>query len=57
MLFSDLISVLNADDTIHVVQCDDSLYFGTAGNAFELEEKIQNKRVAYVSTCFLWFAY
>lgn len=52
MLFSDLISVLNADDTIHVVQCDDSLYFGTVRNAFDLPDSIQNKRVNYVTTAF-----
>ncbi len=52
MLFNDLISVLNADDTIHVVQCDDSLYFGTVRNAFDLLNVIQNKRVSYVTTAF-----
>lgn len=52
MLFSDLIMVLNTDDTIHVVQCDNSLYFGTVRNAFDLSDTIQNKKVSYVTTAF-----
>lgn len=52
MKLDDFISVLNADDTIHVVQCDDSLYFGTARGAFMLPDNLQNARVLYVSTAF-----
>ena len=52
MKLNDLISVLNADDTIHVVTQDNSLYFGTARNAFMLSDNLQNARVSYVSTAF-----
>lgn len=54
MKLSDLISVLNADDTIHVVTQDNSLYFGTARGAFMLSDNLQNARVSYVSMAFGW---
>lgn len=52
MKLSDLISVLNADDTIHIVTQDNSFYFGTARGAFILSKNLQNARVTYVSTAF-----
>ena len=52
MKVSDLISVLNADDTIHIVSQDNSLYFGTVRNACMLSDNLQNACVSYVSTAF-----
>lgn len=52
MKLKDLISVLNADDTIHITTQDKSLWFGSVRNAFSLSDNMLNYRVVYVSTAF-----
>ena len=52
MKLSDLISVLNADNTIHVVSQDNSLYFGAVRGAYMLSDNLQAARVSYISTAF-----
>lgn len=52
MKLSNLISVLNANDTIHIVTQNNSLYFGTVRGEFVLLKNLRNARVTYVSTAF-----
>lgn len=52
MKLSDLISVLNAYDIIHIVTQDNDLYYGTARGAFILSDNLQNARVSHASVVF-----
>ena len=52
MKVNDFISAVSLDENIHIVKCDESVWFGTGREAFNLDKKIWNARIVYISTSF-----
>lgn len=54
MKLKSLVSLINADETVHIVKQDDSVYFGTVRNAYsELDNEVmENAKVNAIFTGF-----